>query len=65
MFKERKSHVQILHETKGYPLKIEARGGYTAYLVGEQPLLEGRCTPIYRFPGGDSLVSDCELKPAK
>lgn len=43
-----------------YPFKIHARG-YDAYLVGVQPLLEGQETPIYRFPGGDSLVDDREL----
>jgi hypothetical protein len=30
--------------------------------VGVQPLLEGQETPIYRFPGGDSLVSNIELQ---
>lgn len=43
-----------------YPFRIHARG-YDAYLVGVQPLLDGQETPIYRFPGGDSLVDDREL----
>lgn len=47
----------------GWPLKIHARG-YDAYLVGAQPLLEGGPTPIYRFPGGNSLVDECEMLPA-
>lgn len=48
----------------GWPLKIHARG-YDAYLVGAQPLLEGGPAPIYRFPGGDSLVNECEMLPAE
>lgn len=48
----------------GWPLKIHARG-YDAYLVGAQPLLEGGPAPIYRFPGGDSLVDECEMLPAE
>ena len=47
----------------GWPLKIHARG-YDAYLVGAQPL-EGGPAPIYRFPGGDSLVDECEMLPAE
>ena len=46
----------------GWPLKIHARG-YDAYLVGAQPLLEGGPAPIYRFPGGDSRVDECEMLP--
>lgn len=44
-----------------YPYHIFARG-YDAYLVGIQPLLEGQQVPIYRFPGGDSLVDKSELE---
>jgi len=44
-----------------YPFRIFARG-YEAVLCGVQPLLEGQETPIYRFPGGESLVDDVELK---
>ena len=63
MYKERKSYVQKLHEKTGWPLKIKARG-YIAYLVGEQPLMEGeQPIPIYRFPSGDSLISECEMIP--
>ena len=28
-------------------------------------LLEGGPAPIYRFPGGDSLVDECEMLPAE
>lgn len=56
-----KSYIEQLHEKYGWPLKIHARG-YDAYLIGLQPLVEGRVAPIYRFPGGDSLVDDRELK---
>lgn len=56
-----KSYVEQLHEKYGWPLKIHARG-YDAYLIGLQPLVEGLVAPIYRFPGGDSLVDDRELK---
>lgn len=44
-----------------YPYHIFARG-YDAYLIGAQPLLEGQEEPIYRFPGGDSLVDRSELE---
>ena len=56
-------YVKTLHRRYGWPLKIHARG-YDAYLVGAQPLLEGGPTPIYRFPGGNSLVDECEMLPA-
>lgn len=51
-------------QTLRLALKIHARG-YDAYLVGAQPLLEGGPAPIYRFPGGDSLVDECEMLPAE
>ncbi len=57
-----KSYVEQLHEKYGWPPRIRARG-YEAALIGLQPLVEGRVAPIYRFPGGDSLVSDCEMVP--
>lgn len=60
-FELEKSYVEQLHEKYGWPLKIHARG-YDAYLIDVQPLLEGRVAPIYRFPGGDSLVDALELK---
>lgn len=47
----------------GWPMKIRARG-YIAHLVGVQSLDEGKFAPVYRFPGGDSLVDDCEMIPA-
>ena len=61
---EEKSYVERLHEEYGWPLKIHARG-YDAYLVDVQPLTEGRVAPIYRFPGGDSLVCESEMVPAE
>lgn len=44
-----------------YPFRIRTRG-YEAVLCGVQPLLEGQETPVYRFPGGESLVSQSELE---
>ena len=51
------SYVEELHQRYGWPLKIHARG-YDAYLVDIQPLTDGQVAPIYRFPGGDSVVLD-------
>lgn len=59
-----KSYAEQLHERYGWPLKIHTRG-YDAYLVDVQPLTNGCVDPIYRFPGGDSLVGEDELKPKK
>ena len=39
--------------SKGYPLKIRGNDGYTAYLIGSQPLGGGDFMGIYRYPGGD------------
>ena len=58
------SHIEELSQRYGWPLKIHARG-CDASLVGAQPLNEGDPEPIYRFPGGDSLVSDSELRAAQ
>lgn len=58
-----KSYVEKLHERYGWPLKIHTRG-YDAYLIDIQPLVDGLVAPIYRFPGGDSIVGDDELIPA-
>lgn len=57
------SRIEELSRRYGWPLKIHARG-YDAYLVDAQALNEGPPEPIYRFPGGDSLVSDSELRAA-
>lgn len=57
------SYAEELSQRYGWPLKIHARG-YDAYLVDIQPLTGGMVAPIYRFPGGDSVVDDCELIPA-
>lgn len=64
MYQEKKSYIQELHERTGWPLKIKARG-FIACLIGEQQLLEGRSCPIYRFPGGDNLVDECEMIPIR
>ena len=58
------SRIEELSQRYGWPLKIHARG-CDAYLVGAQPLNEGDPEPIYRFPSGDSLVSDSELRSAR
>ena len=58
MHEERKSRVEELSEIYGWPLKIK-RDGYTAYLRDIQPLNDGeRPLPIYRFPGGEKVVTD-------
>lgn len=44
-----------------WPYHIKARD-YDAYLCGVQPLIGTQSAPIYRFPGGPSLVSDDEMK---
>lgn len=47
-----------------WPLKIKARG-YVAHLADVQRLNDGeKPMPIYRFPGGESLVSESEMIPA-
>lgn len=58
------SCIEELSQRYGWPLKIHARG-CDAYLVCAKPLNEGDPEPIYRFPGGDSLVSDSELRTAR
>ena len=64
MYTERKSLVEQLSERYGWPLKIRARDE-VAHLVGLQPLVGGEVAPIYRFPGGDSVVSRWEMVPAE
>ena len=44
-----------------WPPVIHSRG-YDAYLCGVQILAGGDETPIYRFPGGDSVVFDDEIR---
>ena len=62
---ERKSYVEELSEEYGWPLKIKARG-YIAHLCGLQPLNAGeKPIPIYRFPGGQSLVDEIEMIPVE
>lgn len=55
------SYVEGLSAKYGWPLKIHSRG-YDAYLVDVQPLLCGKVVPIYRWPGGDSVAGDDEVK---
>ena len=64
VYQEKKSFVETLHEQYGWPLKIQARGEI-ACLCDIQPLLEGKAAPIYRFPGGRSLVDEIEIIPVK
>ena len=54
------SFAEDLSSRYGWPLKIHARG-YDAYLTDVQPLLDGEVAPIYRFPGGETIVSESEL----
>ena len=62
---EKKSYIEQLSEKHGWPLKIKARG-FIAYLCGEQPL-NGAAdpVPVYRFPGGVSLVGKNEMIPVE
>lgn len=55
------SYVEELCRRCGWHAKIHSRG-YDAQLVGIQPLTGGEVAAIYRFPGGDSVVFDDELK---
>jgi len=58
-----KTYVEELSEKYGWPLKIKARG-YVAYLCDIQPLNTGeKPLPVYRFPGGRSLVDEREMIP--
>lgn len=64
-YAEPKSFVDTISEQYGWPKKIKARG-YIAYLCDIQPLNRGeKPLPIYRFPGGTSLVDECEMIPAE
>jgi len=46
-----------------YPFRIRTRG-CDAYLIGLQPLPGRQHIPVYRFPGGDSIISRSELEEA-
>jgi hypothetical protein len=48
--------------SKGYPRKIKGNDGYTAYLVGVQPLTDGDYEAVYRYPGGDCCHDLNEIK---
>lgn len=58
------SYLEELSTRYGWPLKIHSRG-YDAYLVDLQPLTGGEVAAVYRFPGGDSVVSDDEIRASK
>lgn len=53
---------EYLSRVHGWPLRIEAREEI-ATLCDAQQLDGGKLAPIYRFPGGTSLVDDCEMIP--
>lgn len=55
------SYIEDLSARYGWPVKIHSRG-FDAYLSGVQPLLHGEVAAIYRFPGGESIVFDDELR---
>lgn len=46
----------------GYPLKIIGNDGYTATLIGCQPLIGRDFMAIYRYPGGDCCHCLEEIK---
>lgn len=58
------SYVEEISAKYGWPLKIHSRG-YDAYLSGVQPLADGEVAALYRFPGGESVVFEDEMKPAE
>ena len=55
------SYAEELSARYGWPLRIHSRR-YDAYLVGVQPLIDTKPAAIYRFPGGDSVAFDTEIK---
>ncbi len=55
------SYVEELSAKYGWPLKIHSRG-YDAALVWAQPLTGGKMAPIYRWPGGDNIAGDDEIR---
>ena len=54
------TELQKAAEKYGWSMKIKARGE-VARLVSIQPLNDGTVEPVYRFPGGDSLVDKAEI----
>lgn len=46
----------------GYPLRIIGNGGYSATLVGCQPLFGGDYIGVYRYPGGDCCHDLMEIR---
>lgn len=55
------SYQEELSARYGWPLEIHSRG-HDAYLVDLQPLTGGEVAAIYRFPGGDGVVFDDEIR---
>lgn len=49
----------------GYPLKIIGNDGYSATLVGCQPLFDNNYIGIYRYPGGDCCHGLNDIKHFK
>jgi len=45
----------------GYPLRIKGNDGYSATLVGVQPLLDGDYEAVYRYPGGECVHDLAEI----
>lgn len=58
------TELQKIANIQGWPMRIKARGEI-AHLVDVQRLAGNGIAPIYRFPGGDSLVDDIEMIPAE
>lgn len=58
----REIYVEYLSRVHGWPLRIRARDEI-AVLCDVHQLGAGKLAPIYRFPGGTSLVDDCEMIP--
>lgn len=46
----------------GYPWKIKGNDGYTAVLVGIQPLVDHDYCGIYRYPGGECFHDLQEIR---
>lgn len=58
-------NAQELSKRYGWPLRIHARG-YDAVLTDVQPLNSGKPAPVYRWPGGENIADEREVRmPAK
>lgn len=58
------SYIEEISAKYGWPMKIHSRG-YDVCLSGVQPLTGGEVAALYRFPGGESVVFEDEMKPAE